>query len=98
METFLDRPAYILAVWLIVVSLWLFAAMGIDKARAVKGARRIPEARLFFLAFLGGAAGGWLGMYTFRHKTKHWYFAAGFPLITLLQLSALAYMLIKTGR
>lgn len=96
MEIFLDRPAYILAAWLIAVSVWLFAAMGLDKRRAIKGTQRIPEARLFFLAFLGGAPGGWLGMYAFRHKTRHRYFAFGFPLIALLQLSALIYLLIKT--
>lgn len=95
MDILLDRPAYVLAVWLIVMSLCLFAAMGLDKNRAIQGARRIPEARLFFLAFLGGAMGGWLGMRAFRHKTRHWYFAFGFPLIALMQLAALIYLLAK---
>lgn len=95
MEIFLDRPGYLLAPWLVIMSLWLFAAMGADKRRAIKNARRIPEARLFLFAFLGGAMGGWLGMRVFRHKTRHWYFAYGFPLIALLQLAALLYLLAK---
>lgn len=68
------------AVW-VCMSLLLFAMMGTDKRAARLHARRIPEKTLFLTAVFGGAAGGWLGMYVFRHKTRHWYFAAGFPLL-----------------
>lgn len=68
------------------MSLILFILMGVDKAKAKRGAYRIPEARLFFFAVLGGAVGGTLGMYLFRHKTRHWYFAFGFPALALGQL------------
>ena len=44
------------------------------------------------LALIGGAAGGWLGMYAFRHKTKHWKFILGFPLIALVQLGLCVYL------
>ena len=74
------------------MSFALFVTMGRDKGRAVKGLRRVPEARLFALALLGGAAGGWLGMYAFRHKTKHWKFIIGFPLIALVQLGLCLYL------
>lgn len=47
---------------------------GADKAKAKSGAWRIPEKVLLGCSFLGGAAGGILGMLLFRHKTKHWYF------------------------
>ena len=33
-------------------------------------------------AALGGAFGSWLGMYLFRHKTRHWYFAVFMPLLS----------------
>ena len=35
---------------------------------------------------LGGSIGGILGMFTFRHKTKKWYFRFGFPIILILQI------------
>ena len=72
------------------MSLLLFVTMGADKRRAIKGARRVPEARLFTLALIGGAVGGWLGMYA--HKTKHGKFIIGFPLIALLQLGLCVYL------
>lgn len=61
-----------------VMSLILFMLMGSDKKRAEKKKWRIRESTLFFFAFFGGALGGLLGMYVFRHKTKHWYFVVGF--------------------
>lgn len=81
--------AQILAVIMMFMSLWLFALMGIDKHRAQNRQWRIPEARLFLYAILGGAIGGWLGMRVFRHKTKHIQFEIGFPLIAVLHLIAL---------
>ena len=45
------------------------------------------------LALLGGGPGGWLGMYAFRHKTKHWYFVVGMPLILLCQCAGAVYYL-----
>ncbi len=56
------------------MSLAAFAAYGADKAKAKRDAWRIPEKVLLLLSFLGGAAGGLLGMALFRHKTRHWYF------------------------
>ena len=50
--------------------------------------RRIPEKVLFGAAWLGGAPGCLAGMYLFRHKTRHWYFRWGMPLILLIQLLA----------
>ena len=58
--------------------------MGADKRRARKGKYRIAEKRLFLVAALGGALGGTFGMYVFHHKTKHWYFRIGFPLLALV--------------
>ena len=64
------------------------ALMGIDKWKARKGAFRIPEATLVIIALIGGSVGSILGMYLFRHKTRHWYFVFGMPAILLLQLAA----------
>lgn len=91
----MDKAIYILLAWLALMSLILFIMMGADKKFAKKHARRIPEARLFLFALIGGALGGTLGMYTFRHKTKHWYFALGFPLIAAVQLAAVVWLILK---
>ena len=53
-------------------------------------------ALLLFLALLGGALGAILGMYAFRHKTRHWYFKWGLPAILLLHL-ALAWFAWEYG-
>lgn len=73
-------------IYCILINVIGYAVMGIDKRRAIRGAWRIPEARLFLIAFLGGALGCTLGMWRFRHKTKHWYFRCGMPAILLLQV------------
>ena len=57
--------------YLLCASLVSFAMMGIDKALAKKGLRRIRERTLFLTVLLGGGVGGMLGMKVFRHKTLH---------------------------
>ena len=79
----------------LLLNLALFALMGADKRRARLGKRRVPEKTLFLLAVLGGAPGGTLGMSVFRHKTKHWYFAWGFPILALLQIGLCVWLLLK---
>ena len=75
---------YILTLYLVVINIAAFAMMGIDKKRAKKHKWRIPETRLFASALMGGGLGALTGMYFFRHKTKHWYFVVGMPLIMIL--------------
>ena len=41
---------------------------------------------------LGGAPGGWLGMRAFHHKTRHWYFRYGFPLLAALDAALLLWL------
>ena len=67
-----------------------FALMGIDKYKAKKRAFRIPEATLFIVAIIGGSIGSIIGMYAFRHKTKHFSFVYGMPFILILQIILVA--------
>lgn len=76
----------LILIYLILVNITGFAMMGIDKKRAKRGAWRIPEKTLFLVSALGGSIGTWAGMYFFYHKTKHWYFVVGMPLILLAQI------------
>ena len=69
------------------VNLIGFALMGIDKYKAKKRAFRIPEATLFIIAVIGGSIGSILGMYPFRHKTRHRSFVYGMPFILLVSAS-----------
>ena len=82
----------ILCAWLIAWSLAAFITMGADKRRAKQGLRRVPEKTLFLLAIVGGALGAFLGMHVFHHKTKHWYFRLGFPLLVLAWAGLLAWL------
>lgn len=70
----------------LVMNILAFTLMGLDKARAKKGAWRIPEATLLLVTALMGGLGGTAGMFFFRHKTKHWYFRIGFPLLLAAQI------------
>ena len=79
--------------YLIAVNLIDFALMGIDKYKAKKRAFRIPEATLFIVAIIGGSIGSIIGMYAFRHKTRHWYFVYGMPAILILQILLIALLL-----
>ena len=86
---------YVILAILLVMNLLAFALMGIDKAKAKKGAWRIPEKTLFLATALFGGLGGTLGMTCFRHKTKHWYFELGFPALLVIQVALLALVLPK---
>ena len=80
------KVVFVLIIYFLLVNLLGFYAMYNDKLRAKKRAFRIPEATLFAIAIIGGAIGCIAGMYTFRHKTKHWRFVYGLPLILFLQI------------
>ena len=67
--------------------------MLIDKWKAKHNRWRIKEATLMTVAALGGSVGSLLGMYTFRHKTKHLKFTVGFPLILVAQIFAAIYLI-----
>lgn len=83
---------FILIGYPIVINILAFSLMGTDKTNARQNKRRIPEAALFLSALLGGSLGAVVGMHFFRHKTKHWYFVVGMPLILLLQLAAVLWL------
>ena len=75
------------------LSLVSFGLMGADKRRAKRGQWRISERALLLTALLGGSPGAILGMHLFHHKTKHWYFRYGLPVILLLQAAGVLWLL-----
>lgn len=87
MRDFLLSPAGLMLLYLVIINALTFLIFGADKRRAVRDRRRVPERTLFLLAAIGGSVGALLGMYVFRHKTRHWTFCVGIPAILLLQIA-----------
>lgn len=89
--------SYLIVGFLVIINLLGYISMWSDKRRAIKGKYRISEKALFTIAILGGSLGSILGMNQFRHKTKHWYFKYGMPLIFVIQIVIL-YLITKSVR
>ena len=90
------QPVITYLLWyLAAVNLVTFTVYGVDKAKARRGAWRVPEKTLFLLPLLGGSVGALLGMQVFHHKTKHWYFVWGVPTILLAQLALAVWLLTR---
>ncbi len=53
-----------------VASVVAFATYGLDKHRAARGGRRVPERTLHLLEALGGWPGALVASAVFRHKTQ----------------------------
>lgn len=76
----------ILFYYLLLINIISFIIIYIDKQKAIKHKWRIKESTLFLVSIMGGSIGTLIGMYTFRHKTKHLKFTIGIPLILILQI------------
>lgn len=88
MRVYIWIAAYVLA-----INIVGFLSMYLDKRKARKRMWRIPEATLFLIALIGGSIGSIIGMHLFRHKTRHWYFVYGMPVILILQIAAVIALL-----
>lgn len=79
---------YIVITYLI-WNLIIMLLYGLDKLKAKQGWRRIPESTLLILALLLGGVGAWLGIYTFRHKTRQKKFVILVPICVALNFLAI---------
>ncbi|MFZ5988876.1 MAG: DUF1294 domain-containing protein [Bacillota bacterium] len=81
------QPLYLVIISVFfIVNIVGFIICGVDKYKARRGLWRIPEKAFFWIAAIGGAPGTYSGLLFFRHKTKHWYFMLGIPLIFIIQI------------
>jgi len=63
-----DQPIFLS--WMIGASITTFGIFGYDKGKAKAGDKRVPEINLHLMSIVGGAAGGLIGMFFFRHKIR----------------------------
>lgn len=89
----MDPILQAISAFFIFMNLLAVLVMYIDKRKSRKeGSERVSEGLLFFLATVFGSVGVFFGMFTFRHKTRKWYFLIGIPLL-FLQNMALLYVI-----
>lgn len=74
--------------WLYIAAINLigFFMMAADKQKAIRSKPRISENALFSAAWMGGSPGVFLGIFAFRHKTKHKKFTVGLPFVMAAQV------------
>ena len=80
-----------IGIYLLAINAATFILYGVDKHRAKKSAWRISEKTLLFLPLIGGSVGALCGMHLFHHKTRHWYFRWGIPVMLLIQIGVIVY-------
>ena len=76
----------------IIINFITFIAFGLDKFFAIKKKWRYKVTTLLGLCFIGGALGGFLAMYLFRHKTNKKAFTIGVPLMLIIQITILLFI------
>lgn len=86
-----------LLLYLLLINAAAFALMLADKHKARKNRWRIPERTLIGSALLGGSIGALLGMYAFRHKTRHLKFTLGIPAILIAQIFLVVWIFSSFG-
>ena len=84
----------LLAYYIVFINLLGIILMFLDKRKAVKNRWRISENTLMFTALIGGSLGCLIGMYIFRHKTKHKKFTIGIPVLLIVNILCII-MIIK---
>ncbi|NFE73211.1 DUF1294 domain-containing protein [Clostridium botulinum] len=82
----------IVLIYLLFINFIGFSIMLVDKKRAIHKEWRVPEKNLIGISIIGGSIGMILGMFTFRHKTKHLKFLLGIPIIIIIQFYIVIYL------
>lgn len=83
---------YILIGYIIIINIISFFIMLYDKKQAIYNNFRISEKTIFIVSLLLGGIGTYVGMYVFRHKTKHLKFTIGIPIVIILNIISVFYI------
>ena len=78
--------------YIFIINIISFILMGIDKRAAKNNMYRIPEKVFFTISFLLGSLGTYIGMYKFRHKTKHLNFKILIPILLIVNIMCIYYI------
>ena len=81
-------------IYYILISLYAAILTVIDKSRALKRKRRIPENALLWIGALGGAGGMYLTMKLVHHKTRVKKFMVYLPVLTFVHLAIFIVLLV----
>ena len=82
----------LILLYLLIVNALALLLMLADKRKAEKKQWRIPESTLLTAAAFGGSIGALVGMYWFRHKTRHLKFTLGIPAILIAQIALVVFL------
>lgn len=89
----MNVPQIIVLAAFLIMTVVGYIVMSADKKKAQSKEWRTPEKTLFLVAFLLGGIGTTIAMFKCRHKTKHWYFKYGMPLLAVLNVAVVAVLL-----
>ena len=78
--------------YIVIINIIGFLIMYLDKEKSKKGKYRISEKTFFIVALLLGGIGVYIGMYKFRHKTKHLSFSIGIPICIIINVITIYYI------
>lgn len=81
--------------WLLAWSVITCLVYGFDKLRAQRNQWRVAELTLNLLSLVGGFGGAWIGMFWFRHKTKHVAIKRWLWLSTLFHIGLLTFLVVR---
>lgn len=82
-----------LVIYFFIINLYAIFLMKYDKVKAINNQYRVSEKTLFLIALILGGIGIYIGIYLFRHKTKHVKFTVGIPLIIILNILTIYYLI-----
>lgn len=88
------KPYIVASIIFAVLSFVTFVAYVSDKVKAINGKRRIPEKVLLSLSLFGGGVGGYIAMFSVRHKTRKAYFHVVNILGIVFQITLIAILAI----
>lgn len=83
---------HVITWYLVILNVVTILIYGWDKVCAMRQWWRVPELTLLLLAVVGGSIGAMIAVQVFHHKTLHWKFKYGLPLILILQVAGLMYL------
>ncbi|WP_078545188.1 DUF1294 domain-containing protein [Litchfieldia alkalitelluris] len=78
----------------LIINFYGYTVMYTDKQKAKKNEWRISERQIWVTAVLGGSLGLTIGMFKFRHKTKHLSFRVFLPVLAVLTGTGYIYLLL----